>query len=68
MNIARLRDNTSRLDEVFTGMYTLGVVSPKQPYTLKIDPELLEALRAIKERDDVAESVNRPGFVRELVR
>jgi hypothetical protein len=31
-------------------------VSPKKPYTLKIDPELLEALRAIKERDGISES------------
>jgi hypothetical protein len=28
-------------------------VSPKKPYTLKIDPELLEALREIKEREGV---------------
>jgi hypothetical protein len=31
-------------------------VSPKKPYTLKIDPELLEALRGIKDRDGIAES------------
>ena len=31
-------------------------VQPKRPYTLKIDPELLDALRAIKERDGIAES------------
>jgi hypothetical protein len=31
-------------------------VSPKKPYTLKIDPELLEALREIKARDGIAES------------
>ena len=28
----------------------------KKPYTLKIDPELLKALRELKERDGVAES------------
>jgi hypothetical protein len=33
-----------------------GAVSPKKPYTLKIDPELLEALREIKERDGIPES------------
>jgi Ribbon-helix-helix domain len=31
-------------------------MSPKKPYTLKIDPELLEALREIKERDGIPES------------
>ncbi len=31
-------------------------LSPKKPYTLKIDPELLAALREIKERDGVSES------------
>ena len=31
-------------------------MSPKKPYTLKIDPELLEALRAIKVRDGISES------------
>jgi hypothetical protein len=31
-------------------------VSPKKPYTLKIDPELLGALREIKERDGIPES------------
>ena len=31
-------------------------MSAKRPYTLKIDPELLEALREIKTRDGVAES------------
>lgn len=31
-------------------------MSPKKPYTLKIDPELIEALREIKERDGIAES------------
>ena len=31
-------------------------VSPKKAYTLKIDPELLDALRSIKERDGVTES------------
>jgi hypothetical protein len=34
----------------------LTEMSPKQPYTFKIDPELLEALRAIKQRDGIAES------------
>jgi len=29
---------------------------PKRRYTLKIDPKLLAALRAIKERDGIAES------------
>jgi hypothetical protein len=29
---------------------------PKQAYTLKIDPELLLALRAIKVRDGISES------------
>jgi len=29
---------------------------PKQAYTLKIDPELLSALRAIKVRDGISES------------
>jgi hypothetical protein len=28
----------------------------KRPYTLKIDPELLTALRAVKERDGISES------------
>jgi len=28
----------------------------KRPYTLKIDPELLEALADIKERDGISES------------
>ena len=38
-------------------MYHGGdIVSPKKPYTLKIDPELLEALREIKTRDGIAES------------
>lgn len=32
------------------------VVSPKKPYTLKIDPELLDALREIKQRDGINES------------
>jgi len=31
-------------------------VSPKRPYTLKIDPELIEALREIKQREGIAES------------
>ncbi|MCA1586241.1 MAG: hypothetical protein LC791_16200 [Acidobacteria bacterium] len=31
-------------------------MSPKKPYTLKIDPELLEALRTIKTRDGISES------------
>jgi Arc/MetJ-type ribon-helix-helix transcriptional regulator len=31
-------------------------VSHKKPYTLKIDPELLDALREIKVRDGIAES------------
>lgn len=31
-------------------------MSPKKPYTLKIDPELLEALREIKQRDGIPES------------
>ena len=31
-------------------------VSPKKAYTLKIDPELLDALRSVKERDGVTES------------
>ena len=31
-------------------------MSPKKPYTLKIDPELLDALRAIKTRDGISES------------
>ena len=29
---------------------------PKRPYTLKIDPDLLDALRSIKERDGIPES------------
>jgi ribbon-helix-helix CopG family protein len=29
---------------------------PKRPYTLKIDPELLDALRHIKDRDGISES------------
>jgi hypothetical protein len=29
---------------------------PKRPYTLKIDLELLAALRAVKERDGISES------------
>ena len=37
-------------------MYHDKAVSPKKPYTLKIDPELLNALRAIKEREGIAES------------
>jgi hypothetical protein len=38
-------------------MYHLSVVSlPKRPYTLKIDPALIDALRAIKIRDGIAES------------
>ena len=41
---------------VFTGMYHQVTVSPKMPYTLKIDPELLKALRTIKTRDGIAES------------
>jgi hypothetical protein len=41
---------------VFTCMYHQDAVSPKKPYTLKIDPELLEALREIKERDGIPES------------
>jgi hypothetical protein len=32
------------------------MVSPKRPYTLKIDEELLVALRYIKERDGISES------------
>jgi Ribbon-helix-helix domain len=28
----------------------------KRPYTLKIDPELLDALKVVKERDGVSES------------
>ena len=31
-------------------------VRPKQAYTLKIDPELLAALRAVKVRDGISES------------
>ena len=31
-------------------------MSPKKPYTLKIDPELLAALREIKARDGISES------------
>ena len=31
-------------------------MSPKKPYRLKIDPELLDALREIKTRDGIAES------------
>ena len=37
-------------------MYPELTVSPKTPYTLKIDPELLKALRTIKGRDGIAES------------
>ena len=37
-------------------MYHLPAVSPKKAYTLKIDPELLAALRAIKARDGIGES------------
>lgn len=33
-----------------------SAVSPKKAYTLKIDPELIEALRTIKARDGIAES------------
>lgn len=40
---------------VLTGMYHAGV-SPKKPYTLKIDPELLDALRTIKIADGISES------------
>lgn len=28
----------------------------KRPYNVKIDPELLDALRAVKERDGISES------------
>lgn len=31
-------------------------VPPKQPYLLKIDPELIAALRSIKARDGIPES------------
>jgi hypothetical protein len=32
------------------------VTTIKRPYTLKIDPELLDALKAIKDRDGISES------------
>jgi hypothetical protein len=32
------------------------MTQPKRPYTLKIDQDLLDALRAIKERDGINES------------
>jgi hypothetical protein len=35
---------------------TVMALSIKRPYTLKIDPELLDALKAIKERDGISES------------
>jgi len=31
-------------------------VTPKRPYTLKIDQELIDALRAVKARDGISES------------
>jgi hypothetical protein len=37
-------------------MYHRFTVSPKKAYTLKIDPELIAALRAIKARDGIGES------------
>jgi hypothetical protein len=37
-------------------VYTLVVTSRKRPYNVKIDPELIEALRAIKTRDGISES------------
>lgn len=43
------------MQDIFKYMYDYGgaVVSPKKAYTLMIDPELLEALSAIRERDGV---------------
>jgi hypothetical protein len=40
---------------VDTGIYHSDV-SPKQPYNVKFDPELIKALRTIKERDGISES------------
>lgn len=37
-------------------MYDRALVAVKKAYTLKIDPELLAALRAIKIRDGIGES------------
>src|SRR5947208_2739364 len=39
---------------------------PKRPYTLKIDPELLDALREIKERDGIVDNTL-PPRTRELL-
>jgi hypothetical protein len=43
-------------DKVLTYMYPCSTVPPKKPYTLKIDTELLAALRNIKTRDGIGES------------
>lgn len=40
---------------VDTGVYHASV-SPKKPYNVKLDPELIDALRGIKAREGIAES------------
>lgn len=42
-------------DGVSRGVYYCEV-SPKRPYNVKLDPELIDALRLIKEREGIAES------------
>jgi hypothetical protein len=37
-------------------VYTIVDVAPKQPYHVKLDRELIQALRAIKTREGIPES------------
>ena len=49
------------LDLVYPRIYHALLVAPKEPYLVKIDPELLAALREVQDRDgiNVSEQIRR---------
>ncbi len=50
-------DTTAASDKGSTGIYVYTPdVAPKKPYNVKLDVELLHALRAVKARDGISES------------